>query len=933
MRRKSKGLKILLGTVLMANPLTTGFMPVMANEIDYTDYISTEYEIPHNEADLNFGGSITDGDGTEGGETCSPIDVTTLPNVENSLFEDSYLASAVRMEMNLRFGSTGGGLFCSSITDIEWYEWFIDNLYRITNLEMTWITGIQSLNGIELLISLERLYISETPWGDHQNITDISPLTNLTNLTELHLSGNNISDISPLSGLIYLTELNLASNNISNISPIGNLTRLTSLSLSNNRVIDLNPLSNLPLLATLDLSRNWETNTIGLSDLTPLSGLLNLNRLNLNRNRIVDVSPLSTLINLLEIDLSVNANIEDVSPLSSLDNLVMLNLSSNRISDVSPLSNLSTTNIIALGQSITLAPTETGVGTGLILRGLDSEIPTFMDSLSLFTFTNDLLTWESAGNNSLQWADTSNANDASFSGTVEQDVTLATDEGDNDDNDNDSDTDDTDGEERQLIYFALFGETPLAFAVMSAMEEFTTELWTTGESVDLDIYEQFVLDNLHRITDIHFPLSWSTSQSNLNGIELLVGLERLSVSNAVHGNHQISDLTPLSGLTSLREINLYGNQISNLRPLADLTNLTTMNLGRNNIVDITPLSNLVNLTTLDVQDNRIVDLVPLSGLVNITTLNANDNAIDSLAPLGGLVNLVQLSLEDNNVVNVTPLAELISLEDLNLSNNQINDLSPLGGLITTNIVALGQVIQLAPTTIGTSTELTLLGFDGSLPTIVNDNLNGYGEFNFVDNTLTWLTYGENVLVWFDNAEDTLHSFSGTVTQTVANVESDGTPPEDDTNDEDDTTDNGTTGDNETQAEVDADSIYAMNNFLANNSATNRVTIPYNVRTEAEILNAIEYVLGGIDGLANDVTVNLVRQNNTTIANGQVDNITVQLVVNPTYDFANQTIYFRHATADNNNGLPQTGAVIFNTTLIGVGSIALGAVSTTIKKKK
>ena len=43
-------------------------------------------------------------------------------------------------------------------------------------------------------------------------ITDVSPLASLTNLTTLNLSDNRISDVSPLASLTNLTWLNLMRN-------------------------------------------------------------------------------------------------------------------------------------------------------------------------------------------------------------------------------------------------------------------------------------------------------------------------------------------------------------------------------------------------------------------------------------------------------------------------------------------------------------------------------------------------------------------------------------------------------------------------------------------------------------------------------------------------------------------------------------------------
>jgi internalin A len=53
----------------------------------------------------------------------------------------------------------------------------------------------------------------------------------LTNLTKLWLNGcgnygNEITDISPLAGLTNLTEINLGYNGITDISPLAGLTNL-----------------------------------------------------------------------------------------------------------------------------------------------------------------------------------------------------------------------------------------------------------------------------------------------------------------------------------------------------------------------------------------------------------------------------------------------------------------------------------------------------------------------------------------------------------------------------------------------------------------------------------------------------------------------------------------------------------------------------------
>jgi internalin A len=164
-------------------------------------------------------------------------------------------------------------------------------------------------------------------------LSDISPLSSLVNLTFLNLSSNQIRDISPLSSLVNLSLLNLSSNQISDISPLSNLRNLSLLYLVNNQISDISPLSSLVNLTLLNLSSNQ------ISDISPFLSSNSLSSLDLSSNRISNISPLSSLVNLSLLDL-MNNQISDISPLSSLVCLSSLDLSSNQISDISPLVSL-----------------------------------------------------------------------------------------------------------------------------------------------------------------------------------------------------------------------------------------------------------------------------------------------------------------------------------------------------------------------------------------------------------------------------------------------------------------------------------------------------------------------------------------------------------------------------------------------------------------
>ena len=105
---------------------------------------------------------------------------------------------------------------------------------------------ILDLKPFEKLASLEHLRVLKLDKNDPK-LTDITPLSSLTQLTYLDLGKNEISDITPLANLIQLQHLDLRNNYISDITPLANLIQLEALILTNNILLDFTPVENLPL--------------------------------------------------------------------------------------------------------------------------------------------------------------------------------------------------------------------------------------------------------------------------------------------------------------------------------------------------------------------------------------------------------------------------------------------------------------------------------------------------------------------------------------------------------------------------------------------------------------------------------------------------------------------------------------------------------------
>ena len=117
---------------------------------------------------------------------------------------------------------------------------------------------------------------------------------------------------------------------------------------------------------------------------------------------------------------------------------------------------------------------------------------------------------------------------------------------------------------------------------------------------------------------------------NLEGLQYAVNLTTLQLM----GNLALNDVTLLSTLTKLTDLDLSGNRIGDIGPLSTLVNLTRLDLGFNlNIEDVSPLSNLTGLETLVLNINQIADIAPLSGLVNLRRLDLGTNFVADLSPL------------------------------------------------------------------------------------------------------------------------------------------------------------------------------------------------------------------------------------------------------------------------------------------------------------
>jgi Leucine-rich repeat (LRR) protein len=92
--------------------------------------------------------------------------------------------------------------------------------------------------------------------------------------------------------------------------------------------------------------------------------------------------------------------------------------------------------------------------------------------------------------------------------------------------------------------------------------------------------------------------------------ELLAVLQKLDVSNT-----QVSNLSPLAGLSALQELFVYNTRVTDLSPLAGLSALQKLNFSDTQVADLSPLAGLSALQNLNFSDTQVCDLSPLIALI------------------------------------------------------------------------------------------------------------------------------------------------------------------------------------------------------------------------------------------------------------------------------------------------------------------------------
>ena len=182
------------------------------------------------------------------------------------------------------------------------------------------------------------------------------------------------------------------------------------------------------------------------------------------------------------------------------------------------------------------------------------------------------------------------------------------------------------------------------------------------------------LAGLTNLKELYLPAS---SLSDLGPLASLTGLERLALRDGEAHTSGVTDLSPLAGFTQMQDLYLMVGTLDSLDFLSGMSELESLRIhtaGDSSVQDLSPLSGLTSLKRLELPataGDGCIDLSPIAGLTSLEDFQFGCN-IPSLEPLRGMRNLTTLVLNDQ--------PGRAEVQFLTLHTPAVTDLSPLAGL-------------------------------------------------------------------------------------------------------------------------------------------------------------------------------------------------------------------------------------------------------------
>lgn len=561
-------------------------------------------------------------------------------------------------------------------------------LSKLTDLRTLNISGslINDLTPIRNLTRLETLIISETP------VSQLDPLRFAINLKNLDASKTNLSSLDMIPTFSVLEKLNVSNTKITRLELLSNLTKLQDLRTGNIQISNLSPLSNLESLVVLDISGTQVT------DLSAISKLKNLERLHADYTKVSNLSPLGNLPQLQYLFLD-GTSITSLEPLYGLPELKRIYCDRTLIKkEQASKFVLENPGVLVIYESQALNTWWTLLSQAW--KDVFMEIVTLSEPPTreeLHQVAN--LTQLNISNNnqifnliplqqltSLRTLLASNTNILTIE-NLKENIDLV-----------ELDISSTNVRDISVVAELRMLET---LNISNTPVESITPLRTASKLKYLDLDKTRIssvailgsLRNLEMVISDGMDLKMNeiTSIYDANpNVTVIYQTEVLSkwwnslpeIWQNTFEKHVLIENPPtrfqLQRLVDLKELNINNTRgLNNIEPLRKFHRLQVLRMNDIQVNSIEPLESLVHLRELYCSNNPVSDLKPLKNLAQLSILDCSNTLVRRLDPLSNLTNLKILNLSGTPVSALRPLSNLSSLRQLDCSNTRVISLKPL----------------------------------------------------------------------------------------------------------------------------------------------------------------------------------------------------------------------------------------------------------------
>lgn len=589
----------------------------------------------------------------------------------------------------------------------QWHEIFGKNLKVDERLMMSQVENyndtVAIVDGNPVPISDSRIYglflqIADSKTLDlsgNQTVTDLEPLTKLSNLITLNLSGTHVSDLMPLRNLNALENLNLSGTQVNTLEPLRYCNHIRELSLNNTRLTDLSILVSFPMLEVLDIS------STGISDLKPLTDLSQMKALQMNQTKVKDLSPLAGLKKLETVAFS-GTPVTSIDAFRNLDALESVTFNNTQVNSLEPLTALPSLRKIYCDQ--TQVKKDKAVQfmidhPGVVVSFASSELEEWWRQMPdewqkvffLYRTLNNPPTREEL--HGLMTIDSLNMNGRTLITNLNPltelprlrwldcSLTPVT-------------TLDPLKDLLNLGYLNAKSTGITSVAPLSALAKLkflnleNTKVTDISPLTRLTGLELILADNsgiiqgeanefMSKNPDC---LVISQTYENTNWWKSLPAVWQDVFREAV-GFKKEPDKFQLQQIANLKLLVIKDDQsISSLQPVVFLSRLEELRFSDTKITTLEPLSRMIWLKKLGFSKNAISDLTPLSALTGLVEIDAENTQVEELRPIENLTNLEILKLSGTPIKNLKYLANLRKLEVVEIYNTKISNIDVLNGM-------------------------------------------------------------------------------------------------------------------------------------------------------------------------------------------------------------------------------------------------------------